>query len=132
MKKPIKKKIKNQRFDFLEQKETTDDELNADDAEAVSEYSFNSNSDEWLFEKSFRNETNSIKLEDDYNNDYEEEIDEFNEGLDNDDDELRDQLDMHSMILAKSVYHDENDSLITAEQVLSEIETLMTLQVDFC
>ena len=116
----------------MEQKETTDDELNADDAEAVSEYSFNSNSDEWLFEKSFRNETNSIKLEDDYNNDYEEEIDEFNEGLDNDDDELRDQLDMHSMILAKSVYHDENDSLITAEQVLSEIETLMTLQVDFC
>ena len=38
---------------------------------------------------------------------------------------------MHSMILAKSEYHDENDSLITAEQVLSEIETLMTLQVDF-
>ncbi len=132
MKKPTKKKFKNQRFDFVEQKETTDDdELNADDTEAVSEYSFNSNSDEWLFEKSFRNETNSIKLEDDYNNDYEEEIDEFNDGLENDDDELRDQLDMHSMILAKSEYHDENDSLITAEQVLSEIETLMTLQVDF-
>ena len=51
---------------------------------------------------------------------------------DDDDDELKDQLDMHSMILYKSIYNENgeiDEPIITAEQVLNEIENMMTLQV---
>lgn len=53
---------------------------------------------------------------------------------DEDDDELRDQLDMHSMILSKSVYNENgevDEPYITAEEVLNEIETMMTLQDEY-
>lgn len=61
-------------------------------------------------------------------NESDDETESTNSQDDYDDDELREQLDMHSMILADSVYSDESESLFTAEQVLSEIETIMTLQ----
>lgn len=51
---------------------------------------------------------------------------------DEDDELLRDQLDMHSMILAKNIYNENGDidePYITAEEVLNEIENMMTLQV---
>lgn len=48
-----------------------------------------------------------------------------------DDEELKEQLDMHSMILSKSCYNDAefDDPIITAEQVLSEIDNIMNMQV---
>lgn len=58
--------------------------------------------------------------------------DDSNCSEDEDDELLRDQLDMHSMILAKNIYNENGDidePYITAEEVLNEIETMMTLQV---
>ena len=69
--------------------------------------------------------------EEDVNDENESDGDE--EDDDDDDDELKDQLDMHSMILYKSIYNENgeiDEPLITAEQVLNEIENMMTLQVD--
>ena len=65
------------------------------------------------------------------NDEYEEDnMVEF-EDDEEEEEELREQLDMHSMILAKSSYaHGELDEpLITAEQVLNEIDSMMMMQV---
>ncbi len=52
---------------------------------------------------------------------------------DEDDEFLRDQLDMHSMILTKSAYGESGSEelYITADEVLNEIETMMSLQEDY-
>lgn len=54
--------------------------------------------------------------------------------FDEDDEELRDQLDMHSMILIKGIYNecDFAEPLITAEQVLNEIDSMMGLEEEIC
>lgn len=51
--------------------------------------------------------------------------------FDEDEEELKEQLDMHSMILTKNLYNDcdLDEPLITAEQVLNEIDSMMTQQV---
>lgn len=71
--------------------------------------------------------------DEEYDDEEEEDKDELDCGLDYDDDEeeLKEQLDMHSMILSKSVYNDNDldEPLITAEQVLNEIDSMMTMQV---
>lgn len=49
-----------------------------------------------------------------------------------DDDELKEQLDMHSMIVSRNIYGtgDEFDEpIITAEQVLNEIDSIISLEV---
>ena len=66
------------------------------------------------------------------------EYDNDDESDDNDDEEeyeeyLKEQLDMHSMILSKCEYNDEelDEPIITAEQVLDEIDSMMTMQVKY-
>ena len=51
--------------------------------------------------------------------------------FDEEEDELREQLDMHSMILSKNEYNQSafEEPLLTAEQVLNEIDTMMMMQV---
>lgn len=49
--------------------------------------------------------------------------------FDEDEEELKEQLDMHSMILIKGLYNGCDEPLITAEQVLNEIDSMMNLQV---
>ncbi|RNA16899.1 fasciculation and elongation zeta-2 [Brachionus plicatilis] len=58
-----------------------------------------------------------------------DENDEFLE-FDEDDEELKEQLDMHSMILIKGMYNESDlvEPLITAEQVLNEIDSMMSLE----
>lgn len=50
--------------------------------------------------------------------------------FDEDDEELKEQLDMHSMILIKGIYNecDLSEPLITAEQVLNEIDSMMCFE----
>ena len=50
--------------------------------------------------------------------------------FDEDEEELKEQLDMHSMILSKSEFNDDDldEPLFTAEQVLDEIDSMMTMQ----
>jgi len=72
--------------------------------------------------------SNSEEFEDDddeVNDNYDEEND------DDDDEELKEQLDMHSMILSKCDFNDDDldEPIITAEQVLDEIDSMMTMQV---
>lgn len=108
----------------------------------------NSDSDEFL---SSDNETTSDSDSDDTfdEEDDEEEVkkksqfegDEINEcgvgdeplELDEiDDDELKEQLDMHSMIISRSLYNDDelDEPIITAEQVLNEIDSIIKLEVN--
>lgn len=47
-----------------------------------------------------------------------------------DDDELKEQLDMHSMILSRSMYNGD-EPIITAEQVLNEIDSIIKLEVRY-
>ncbi len=73
--------------------------------------------------------SNSEEFEDDddeVNDNYDEENDD-----DDDDEELKEQLDMHSMILSKCDFNDDDldEPIITAEQVLDEIDSMMTMQV---
>lgn len=67
----------------------------------------------------FENENDKISDDDDGDDD------------DDDDDLLKEQLDMHSMILSKYDFNDEDldEHIITAEQVLDEIDSMMTMQV---
>ena len=120
--------IKDKNFKSQNQKSVDNDEFDEDYDELYGEsnYSFSNqskyNDDAELFEQ-------------DTDFDFEDDSDEdsSNSG-EEDDDELRDQLDMHSMILAKSIYNENgeiaDEPYITAEEVLSEIETMMTLQVN--
>ncbi|CAF1030731.1 unnamed protein product [Brachionus calyciflorus] len=72
----------------------------------------------------------------DYYSDVEDILSEANDSIedylefDADEEELKEQLDMHSMILIKSLYNDTelDEPLITAEQVLNEIDSMMNLQ----
>ena len=73
------------------------------DEQDVSEYSFKSNSDEWLFEKS-RKKNQQQHQQQQQQLDYEDQDNNI------DDEELRDQLDMHSMILVKSIYNDDDEN----------------------
>ena len=66
--------------------------------------------------------------------DFENENDEISDDDDDDDDDddlLKEQLDMHSMILSKCDFNGEDldEPIITAEQVLDEIDSMMTMQV---
>ena len=74
-------------------------------------------------------------FENDDDNERDELSNEHTDSLDyEDDEELREQLDMHSMILSKSIFNDSCDldePIITAEQVLNEIETMMTMQEEY-
>ena len=61
-------------------------------------------------------------------------MDDYLEFDENEDlDELREQLDMHSMILSKSVYevNGYDEPIITAEQVLDEIDSIINME-DYC
>lgn len=60
-----------------------------------------------------------------------EEAEEDYLAFDEEEDELREQLDMHSMILSKNEYNQSafEEPLLTAEQVLNEIDTMMMMQV---
>lgn len=120
-------------LDLEEEKQKQQQQQLSDSEENTSEYSFKTNSDEWSFEQSCKStECDSFRADDDNYFDDDVDIDEQQENeIEDDEDELRDQLDMHSMIIAKSVYNDENECMLTAEQVLSEIESIMTLQVGF-
>lgn len=121
--------IKDKNFKSQNQKSVDNDEFDEDYDELYGEsnYSFSNqskyNDDAELFEQ-------------DTDFDFEDDSDEdsSNSG-EEDDDELRDQLDMHSMILAKSIYNENgeiaDEPYITAEEVLSEIETMMTLQEEY-
>ena len=98
------------------------------------------------FESLFDDENEDLY---DYNYDYNEDDDDENHNEDEDDnlneyddadgsafnydedeEELKEQLDMHSMILSKIEYNDEDldEPLFTAEQVLDEIDSMMTMQ----
>jgi hypothetical protein len=73
------------------------------------------------------------ECEDDYNNDFLEFDEDYNDEEerqdDEDIDELREQLDMHSIILSKSLYEGSefDEPIITAEQVLDEIDTIINM-----
>lgn len=62
-----------------------------------------------------------------------EEAEEDYLAFDEEEDELREQLDMHSMILSKNEYNQSafEEPLLTAEQVLNEIDTMMMMQVSY-
>jgi hypothetical protein len=125
--KKLKHNERINRFDFEDDDDDYNNTNSDNDEQDMSEYSFKSNSDEWLFEKSNK-KNHPQEMSSSSHEDYEEYEDQDNN---NDDEELRDQLDMHSMILVKSIYNDDDEneeSLITAEQVLSEIETFMQVR----
>jgi hypothetical protein len=77
----------------------------------------------------------SFSQEIDFGNENEEDVEHSSYAEDDEDDELlRDQLDMHSMILAKNIYNENgeiDEPYITAEEVLNEIESIMTLQDEY-
>lgn len=78
------------------------------------------NSDDKESDFEFDNDSDCDKVSD-YDDENEEE----------DEHELREQLDMHSMILSKSFYNENGDldePCITADEVLNEIESMMTMQ----
>ena len=70
-----------------------------------------------LSDAELNNTDQDIDDADDYNND-----DDDDDETDEVEEELREQLDMHSMIISKNV---NDEPLFTAEQVLSEIECMM-------
>jgi hypothetical protein len=77
---------------------------------------------------SYRDDFEDDDDDDDFNeDDYEEQG--FHE--DEDDEELREQLDMHSTILTRDQFIENqlDDPIITAEEVLNEIDSIMAFQV---
>lgn len=84
-------------------------------------------------------EEDEISYEDDFGDEEDDEDDDFNEDdyeeqgfhEDEDDEELREQLDMHSTILTRDQFIENqlDDPIITAEEVLNEIDSMMAFQV---
>lgn len=110
------------------------DESNSDEDEFLSsdnETTSDSDSDDTFDEEDEEEAKKKGQFEGDENNecgvgDEPLELDEI------DDDELKEQLDMHSMIISRSLYNgDELDEpIITAEQVLNEIDSIIKLEVN--
>lgn len=91
--------------------------------------------DEFCNESNFSynpSERNSEERESDFEFDNDSDCEKVsNYDDDEDEHELREQLDMHSMILSKSFYNENGDldePCIIADEVLNEIESMMTMQ----
>jgi hypothetical protein len=80
-------------------------------------------------ERRRRRKSNVIDINEEDVEDYMENDEEDDEEDDEDLHELREQLDMHSMILSKSLYEgaEFNEPIVTAEEVLNEIESIINM-----
>jgi hypothetical protein len=108
---------------------SSDEDDGQESDECEEDYLSDLDDDELIAKKNEKEEKNQVEDEDeDEENDVDEQdLYEFDE----DDEELKEQLDMHSLILTRNNYNDcdINEPLFTAEQVLNEIDTIMTMQV---